>query len=219
MAFRNRTLIRRVFIHRSSFIVRRSLFVKVLHLVPSVGPSSGGLGTGPLATARAQRDAGVDVSLWCTDPADVVSRVAQGVDVVAFPAAGHRRFAFSGAAEHRARTAPADIVHQHGLWTAQGRVTAVFRSRGIVTVVAPHGSLAPYALSRSPWKKRAALAWFESRNLHQASCLHATSEAEVTHVQEVWVTRARGRHPECGLTRVAEHAWRSFGVLSASRYR
>ena len=154
--------------------------MKVLHLVPSVGPSSGGSGTAPLATARSQHDAGIDASVWCTDPADVASRAAPGFEVVTFPVAGHRRFAFSRAAEQRARTASADIVHQHGLWTAQGRVTAVFRGRGIATVVAPHGMLAPYALSRSPWKKRAALAWFESRNLHQASCLHAASEAEVT---------------------------------------
>ena len=162
-------------VHRSSFIVREGSPPG-----PVCGPSSGGSGTAPLATARSQHDAGIDASVWCTDPADVASRAAPGFEVVTFPVTGHRRFAFSRAAEHRARTAPADIVHQHGLWTAQGRVTGVFRSRGITTVVAPHGMLAPYALSRSPWKKRAALAWFESRNLHQASCLHAASEAEVT---------------------------------------
>jgi len=153
--------------------------VQILHLVPSLSRNAGGLGSGPLATARAQRDVGVDASIWCADPPAVATAAARGFDVVAFPVAGPRRFAFSPAAERRGRTASPDIVHQHGLWTAQGRVTRILRSRGIRTVVAPHGSLAPYALRRSRWRKRFALTWFESHNLHEASCLHATSAGEV----------------------------------------
>ena len=144
-----------------------------------MGPDSGGLGTGALATARAQRDAGVDASIWCADTPAVASEAAQGVDVVTFPVVGPRRFAFSRPAERRGRTAVADIVHQHGLWTAQGRITGTFRRRGIPSVVAPHGMLAAHALRRSPWKKRVALAWFEARNLELVSCLLATSDAEV----------------------------------------
>lgn len=152
--------------------------VRVLHLVPAVGPNSGGVGTGTPAVARALREAGIDASVWCADTPAVASRSACGVDVMTFPVFGPRRFAFSRAAERRGRSVAADIVHQHGLWTAQGRITTVLRGRGIPTVVAPHGMLAGVALDRAPWKKRAALAWFERRNLEFASCLHATSAAE-----------------------------------------
>jgi glycosyltransferase involved in cell wall biosynthesis len=73
----------------------------------------------------------------------------------------------------------AHVVHQHGLWTAQSRLTKTFRRRRIPTIVASHGSLEPYARAQSAWKKRVAMAAFERDNLRNASCLHATAETEV----------------------------------------
>ena len=154
--------------------------MKILHLVPSIGPGSGGMGTATLATFREQRQAGIDSSIWCVDPPDVARAAARSPEVFTMPVVGPRRFAFSPAGERRARRTAADLSHQHGLWTAQARVTDILRTRGIPTVLSPHGSLAPFARRGSAWKKRLALAWFESRNLRLASCLHATSEAEVS---------------------------------------
>jgi poly(glycerol-phosphate) alpha-glucosyltransferase len=45
-------------------------------------------------------------------------------------------------------------------------------------VIAPHGSLSPWALRRSRWKKALALAAYERSNLRNASCLHALSLVE-----------------------------------------
>ena len=73
-----------------------------------------------------------------------------------------------------------NVVHQHGIWTALSRVTNRWReAHKVLTVVAPHGALAGVALNRSWWKKKIALVAYESQNLHQASCLHATSMLEV----------------------------------------
>ncbi|CAN5543494.1 glycosyltransferase [soil metagenome] len=156
--------------------------MKILHLTPSVGPLSGGMGAGALELARHQRALGCNAAIWCVDPPEVVDTAsAHGLQgcISSLPSRGPRALAYSPAAERRAGTEPADIVHQHGVWTAQGRVTRTFRRRGISTVVAPHGSLEPYARRRSTWKKRVALAAFESANLREASCLHATAESEV----------------------------------------
>ena len=72
-----------------------------------------------------------------------------------------------------------DIIHQHGIWTANSRVTLKWSSStGRPTIIAPHGSLSSWALSRSQWKKRVALAFYEKDNLHRASCLHALSDGE-----------------------------------------
>jgi glycosyltransferase involved in cell wall biosynthesis len=46
-------------------------------------------------------------------------------------------------------------------------------------VLAPHGSLEPWALLKSSRKKALALSLFEGKNLREASCLHATSAAEI----------------------------------------
>ena len=73
-----------------------------------------------------------------------------------------------------------DVVHQHGIWTAISRATQLLRRRfGIPTVIAPHGSLEPWALERSRTKKTIALALYERENLARADCLHAVSEYEI----------------------------------------
>jgi len=56
------------------------------------------------------------------------------------------------------------------------------------TVIAPHGALEAWALQKSRWKKRVALAAFERENLQQASCLHATSDAEVRDFRDLGLT-------------------------------
>jgi len=137
------------------------------------------MGTVALALAGGQRVAGLDATVWCVDPPEVAAAATPGGFAVSFPVAGPRRLAWSLAAERQARTLEADVVHQHGLWTAQARVTAAFRSRGVASVVAPHGSLETYAIHRSALKKRVALRWFEAANLRDASCLHATTELEL----------------------------------------
>jgi glycosyltransferase involved in cell wall biosynthesis len=158
--------------------------MRIIHLVPSVGPYSGGMGASTIEMVRAQQEAGVLPSIWCADDAQVAAAAARGLDVASLLVAGPRRFALSFSGERRSRMAGVDVVHQHGLWTAQSRITEAFRSRNIPAVVAPHGSLAPYARRRSWWKKRIALALFERRNLQLASCLHATSQQELRDIRE-----------------------------------
>ena len=137
------------------------------------------MGTVALALATGQRSTGVDATVWCVDPPAVASAAGPPDVLVPLRSVGPSRFAWSPRGERLARTTPADVVHQHGLWTAQSRITRTFRRRGAATVVAPHGSLESYAMQRSALKKRTALAWFESANLRDASCLHGTTEAEL----------------------------------------
>jgi glycosyltransferase involved in cell wall biosynthesis len=78
-----------------------------------------------------------------------------------------------------------DIVHQHCLWLANSRTTFyLYKNRKVPSVIAPHGSLEPWALQRSSLKKRIALSLYERNNLYKASCLHALSELEVTGFRE-----------------------------------
>jgi glycosyltransferase involved in cell wall biosynthesis len=137
------------------------------------------MGTVALALATGQRSTGIEASVWCVDPPSVAAGTGSHEVLVPLPLIGPARLAWSPGGERLARMTAADVVHQHGLWTAQSRITGVFRRRGSATVVAPHGSLEPYARQRSALKKRMALAVFESANLRQASCLHATTEMEL----------------------------------------
>jgi poly(glycerol-phosphate) alpha-glucosyltransferase len=55
-------------------------------------------------------------------------------------------------------------------------------------VITPHGSLSPWALRRSRWKKALALAVYERSNLRNASCLHALSLPEAQEFRNFGLT-------------------------------
>lgn len=82
----------------------------------------------------------------------------------------------------------AALVHTHGLWSAMSPAALAFRrSTHRPTIVSPHGMLDSWALRRSHWKKRAALALFERRHLQTASIVHALSAAEERSIREAGV--------------------------------
>ena len=73
-----------------------------------------------------------------------------------------------------------DLLHQHGIWMANSRVSNGWRNTwGRPTVLAPQGSLETYALRISRWKKQIATIFYEAQNLHKATCLQACSKSEV----------------------------------------
>lgn len=161
--------------------------IRVLHLTAHIGKDSFGVGQVAVNLVKAQNDLGADARIWCTDSS---RKVGWAVDscglsrerVQAFRQLRPARLGFSHAMLLAARSHgnEFDVIHQHGIWTACSHVSnTVRRVHRVPTVVAPHGSLQEWALSRSPWKKRLALFAYEHKNLHQAACLHATAEAEI----------------------------------------
>ena len=74
---------------------------------------------------------------------------------------------------------PLSLLHANGLWMYPS--LASFRwSRGGQRpyLVAPHGMLDPWAVSRAVWKKRLVAWWFEDAHLAGAACLHALAGSE-----------------------------------------
>lgn len=86
----------------------------------------------------------------------------------------------------------ADVVHFHGLWIPAMTVLshACIRS-GKPYVLAPHGSLNPWALRQKYWKKRLYLALVEARALTGAGALHLLNEDEVNGARAAGI---RGRY-------------------------
>jgi glycosyltransferase involved in cell wall biosynthesis len=75
--------------------------------------------------------------------------------------------------------AGADVVHNHSVWmlpTSYACRIAERQDRPIVFTA--HGTLEPWALSHSVWKKRLAGWAFQDRDLIRASCIHVNSRAE-----------------------------------------
>jgi glycosyltransferase involved in cell wall biosynthesis len=167
---------------------------KVVHLVPGVGRQWFGLGAVAVDLMRYQNAEGMNASIWCVDTADEIARVNQSLGL---SAAWIRRFepcrygfvGYSPRMEREVRCVRSDdrpmVVHLHGIWTGLSRVALKWRERlRTPVVVAAHGALEPWALQRSHWKKKLALAGYESSNLHGASCLQASGEQEICSYRE-----------------------------------
>ena len=162
----------------------------ILHCVPNVGKASCGLGQIAVNLAEAQRNKpDYNIAIWCVDSIENIKWASQthGIPddkIKGFPVFGPKKLGFSPKMEKFAESVDNKswhVVHQHGIWTATSRVTAKLRDRyGIPSVIAPHGSLSEWALKKSAWKKRIALAAYERDNLEKAACLHATSESEIS---------------------------------------
>ncbi len=166
--------------------------ISILHNVSGIGRLSFGLGQVVRNLAKAQLDLGGNVDIWCLqrhlDSDDEIRWASETSgfpiqNINEFPLVGPKMFLFSPKME-RTALGPAgekyNVIHQHGIWTGASRATTKFRERhGVPVVIAPHGSLNRWALNLSSWKKRIALFAYESRNLRQATCLHATSETEI----------------------------------------
>ena len=79
-----------------------------------------------------------------------------------------------------------DIVHNHSLWMspnlASGLVARLRRGARLVT--SPRGTLSPWAMRRSRWKK-AAIWPLQREALARASCIHVTSEEEALDVRRL----------------------------------
>jgi len=84
----------------------------------------------------------------------------------------------------------ADICHIHGVWNVPEWWAAYLARRaGVPYVISPRGMLLPQAMERGRWRKAAAFALLDGRNLRGASMLHATSglEADALRALEVGV--------------------------------
>ncbi|MEO1104480.1 MAG: glycosyltransferase [Devosia sp.] len=91
---------------------------------------------------------------------------------------------------HKALQSPGvRLVHTHGLWTGLSVAALDWARRtGGPTLVSPHGMLDGWAMTRSRWKKRAAMALVERRHLNSATCVHALTEHERSTLRALGVT-------------------------------
>lgn len=161
---------------------------RVLHIARSAAADSCGVGAIVRALVAEQNDKGVSSQCWSVATSESLQAAATADAIPVeyfrgFPVVGPRRLAFSRELLREVTSVDASgygIIHQHGMWSAASLATARWRERfNRPTVIAPHGTLDPWALRQSWAKKRLSYYGWERRNLHKAACLHATGEQEV----------------------------------------
>ncbi len=167
--------------------------MRILQVVPSLAPRTGGPATAVLESSRALRAAGIEVSVFATDIGAAASAhnagrvtladlpATRGLDVRLFPAIAPRRIVYSPAlARALADAAPAyDLVHIHSLYL-HPQFAAYRAAIGacVPYIVSPRGALDGYLRRRGRIAKAIAGAVWQRRMLQHAAGLHLTTDDE-----------------------------------------
>jgi glycosyltransferase involved in cell wall biosynthesis len=82
----------------------------------------------------------------------------------------------------------ADVCHVHGVWNVpEWWATYLARAAGVPYLISPRGMLQPQATRIGRWRKAAAFALLDRRNLRGAALLHATSNQEAGALNDLGV--------------------------------
>ena len=164
--------------------------MRIAHVTHLLSARGGGLAPSALDLAGAQRHEGIDAEVFgVTDPH--AAPLVDGPFVRTFDPVGPLSFGWAPRMLDALLSRGPDVVHQHGIFTAVSEFVRRWQRRSSRPVVlAPHGSLEPWPLRRSRWKKFLFKLLIEHDNLARAACLHALT------VQEAQNLRRLGfRHP------------------------
>ncbi|MCW1968583.1 MAG: glycosyltransferase [Anaerolineae bacterium] len=164
--------------------------MKVLHVIPSIGPQRGGMSRAALDMCRLLAAAGMDVTLVSTDDDGPNGRLSAPLQQPV-RTDGYTTLYFSRQTRPysvslplwqwlNAHVAEFDVCHLHGVFSFASDLPArVARRRGVPYVITPHGILCNYGMTqrRSRLKQ-----WFVRAlvgpNLRQAALVHFTTEME-----------------------------------------
>lgn len=167
--------------------------MKVLHTIASLGAKSGGTSTATfdLLSALNRLDLpdcdAIDLLAAGVIDANTNHSLASGCDWYReVPYDYKTPYLYSRNIGNFLQEHPYDIYHTNGMWLHVNHITcATARKLGRPYVITPHGMLYPEALKRSAWKKWPLRKLFFDKDIHEASCIHATCEAEMRHIREL----------------------------------
>ncbi len=161
--------------------------MKILHITQSLDPSWGGIARVLPLLANRLHSAGVNCRIAVLKGGRFgTPQTIPNVEVLSFEAKSGSRLGASPGFDREigSLTDWADVVHLHGLWSAQNRSAGkAARKRRKRFVMTPHSMMMPWAWQRSWWKKRP-IGWlFEHGNLRSAACLHALADGEAQNMR------------------------------------
>ena len=153
----------------------------VVHVVPSVSLTSSGPSYSVVRLCEATIAAGEEVALATLDlgPATPLPAFAQRFPRGRGPGGLGRSPALKRWLDEQVRRGGASIVHSHGMWQMSAVYPAwAVRKGAAKLIVAPRGSLSPWAMRNGSGAKRLFWPVLQKPALMRAACFHATAETE-----------------------------------------
>ena len=171
--------------------------MNILHIVPSVGPQSYGLGQVAVNLVKAQQALQQKSEIWCLDSQEIINKVIIDNNLSKGSIKGFRcfgkgsyRVSIKLFAELFKTRNDFQIIHQHGIWTPLSLWVLLYsRKFKIRIIIAPHGSLNKIAYNKSNIKKKIALLLYERANFNNASAFHATSINEANDIKDFGIQK------------------------------
>ncbi len=163
--------------------------MKVLHVIPGLPKRSSGTATFIRSLFKAQLSS-LDVRLATIAPVDPI--ISEEIPLLAFE---HQSFPVASLGRSsdlyrylQRESKSVDIIHCHSLW----RLSSIYpefarRGSNAKLVVMPHGTLSPYALKHSWWKKRLILLLGQRTVLDKADLIIATCPNEVDDIRRLGI--------------------------------
>lgn len=170
--------------------------MRIVHVTNSIDLDRGGVPCAVWGIASAQQDRGHLVSVMAMANShckqDWPDNRNADVSVHIFrqnaPRAAFWSFGLHAALMDPKIGGNADILHQHGIWSAWsysvGRWSKRWKRPSLLAI---RGGLSEATLKRNPWKKKIFELLCGNKRLRTASCLHALCEQEVINIQRYGV--------------------------------
>ncbi len=173
--------------------------LRVLHVIPSIGPARGGPSVVIRTMARCQTERGLEVHVATTDDNGLdriapLESVPMKQDSVTFWIFRRQTrfytFSFPLTRWLWKRTAEYDLVHIHALFSYPSVAAAICaKFAGVPYIVRPLGTLSHWGMrNRRPWLKRLSFRFIESFILKGSAGVHYTSEQEALEARD-WGVR------------------------------
>lgn len=158
--------------------------MKVIHYIPSIGFSSGGVGTYMQVLAK---ELGKLVELHVITHDSLSSLPLENCKIHKIPQFKFFKGEAKQAYEKLLHEIDPDIVHVNSCWMPMSAYVQKWsRKKGYPTVYTPHGMLVPWIMKRHYWtKKLPALVLYQKKALQTSDAIHATSYGEAAHIRNL----------------------------------
>lgn len=151
--------------------------MKVLHFIPSIDRTSGGVGAYMQLLAK---ELGKLCELYIATSASNNPLKIENAKVVVIPTDIKYLWRMKKTWIKLLNDIKPDVVHVNCCWLPQSAFTQKWAQKmGYKVVLSPHGMLEPWIIARHYWtKKLPALLLYQKAAIKNADCLHATAESE-----------------------------------------
>lgn len=157
--------------------------MKTLQTISGLSAKSGGPSTCTLDLLNGLYDIKAGVDLLTVSSPDILGAGSPWLKVE--PCDYKTPLGFSKNIKRALVDSDYNLYHANALWSYTVHETCkVARQKGKPYILSPHGMLYPTALAIKRWKKVPMLWWWFNKDIHKATCLHATCRQEAEYIRQ-----------------------------------